>query len=85
MVNVVVDALSRKNKVDMNEPKVWDEKSLVKLKRLGLMLKVGPKGSLILELKEFLYFQKSSLFSPFFKFDHEIFNLIFCQFQPFSQ
>jgi hypothetical protein len=48
MVNVVADALSRKNKVNMNEPKVWDEKSLVKLKRLGLMLKVGPKGSLIL-------------------------------------
>lgn len=45
--NIVADALSRKNKAVMNEPKVWDGKELIELRKIGVKVEVGHEGSLL--------------------------------------
>jgi len=49
--NAVSDALSRKSKVVMDEPLIWDEKTLIELKRFGAILNVSPEGSLMAQLR----------------------------------
>jgi hypothetical protein len=45
--NVVVDALSRKGKMVINDMDLKEQESIVELKKIGLQLSVGPKGSLL--------------------------------------
>jgi hypothetical protein len=49
--NVVVDALSRKDKVIRGGPATWNEETMIELKRLGAVLGVSPKGSLMAQLR----------------------------------
>ena len=49
--NVVADALSRKGKMVMNDMELKEQESIVELKKMGLQLSVGPKGSLLAQLK----------------------------------
>ena len=49
--NVVVDALSRKGKIIKNDMEIKEHESIVELKKMGLQLSVGPKGSLLAQLK----------------------------------
>jgi len=45
--NVVADALIRKGKTVMNDMEIKEQGSIMKLKKLGLRLSMGPKGSLL--------------------------------------
>jgi hypothetical protein len=49
--NAVSDALNRKSKVVMDEPIIWDEKTLIELKRFGAILNVSSEGSLMAQLR----------------------------------
>jgi len=49
--NVFTNALRRKDKAIIGGPTTWDEKTLIELKRLGEVLNVSPKWSLIAQLK----------------------------------
>jgi len=49
--NVVADALSRKGKTVMNDIELKEQESIVELKKMGLWLSIGPKGSLLAQLK----------------------------------
>ena len=50
--NVVADGLSRKGKTMMNDMEIKEQESIVELKKMGLRLSVGPKGSLLAQLKK---------------------------------
>jgi len=50
-VNVVADALSRKDKVIRSGPTTWNEETMMELKRLGVILGVSPEGSLMAQLR----------------------------------
>lgn len=41
--NIVVDALSQKNKVVENDPIVWDEKESAGLRKISVQLDIGPE------------------------------------------
>jgi len=45
--NVVADALSRKDKAIKGGPATWNEKTMIELKRLGVVLNMSPEGSLM--------------------------------------
>jgi hypothetical protein len=47
----VVNALSRKGKTVMNDMEIKEQESIVELKKMGLQLSVGLKGSLLAKLK----------------------------------
>jgi hypothetical protein len=49
--NVVVDALSRKNKLLVIEPDDCDEKELTELRQIDAKVEVGPEGSLFAQLR----------------------------------
>jgi hypothetical protein len=49
--NVVADALSCKDKAIMGRPLIWNEETMIELKRLGTILNVSPEGSLIAQLR----------------------------------
>jgi hypothetical protein len=49
--NVVVDALSCKDKAIIGGPTTWDEKAVIELDRLGAVLNVSPEGSLMAQLR----------------------------------
>ena len=50
-VNVVADALSRKDKVIRSGPTTWNEETMMELKKLGAILSVSPEGSLMAQLR----------------------------------
>jgi hypothetical protein len=49
--NVVAYALSRKDKAIRGGPATWNEKTMIERKRLGAILSVSPKGSLMAQLR----------------------------------
>jgi hypothetical protein len=49
--NIVADALSRKDKAIRGGPATWNEETMIGLKRLGALLRVSPKGSLMAQLR----------------------------------
>jgi hypothetical protein len=49
--NIVADALSRKEKVMVNDVEVKEQMSLVELKKMSLQLSVGSEGSLLAHIK----------------------------------
>jgi hypothetical protein len=49
--NVVVDALSHKNKSIMETIKENDKRELIKLKKIDAKIELGPEGSLLAQLK----------------------------------
>jgi len=49
--NVVVDALSHKEKVIRSGPMTWNEEIMIELKRLGAILGVSLEGSLMAQLR----------------------------------
>jgi hypothetical protein len=49
--NVVADALSRKDKAIRGGPATGNEETMIGLKRLGAVLSVSPKGSLMAQLR----------------------------------
>jgi len=49
--NVVVDALSRKDKVIRGGPATWNKETMIELKRLGAVLGVSPERSLMAQLR----------------------------------
>jgi hypothetical protein len=49
--NIVADALSRKEKVMVNDVEVKEQMSLVELKTMSLQLSVGSEGSLLAHIK----------------------------------
>jgi hypothetical protein len=59
--NVVADALSRKGKTVMNDMELKEQESIVELKKMGLQLSVGPKGSLLAQLKIWSVFRDKVL------------------------
>jgi hypothetical protein len=58
--NVVVDALIRKGKTVMNDMEIKEQGSIVELKKLGLQLSVGPKGSLLARYRSDMCFETRS-------------------------
>lgn len=49
--NVAANALNHKSKAVMDEPTTWDKKTLIELKRLGVILNVNLEGSLVAQLR----------------------------------
>ena len=50
-VNVVADALSRKDKAIRGGPVTWNEETMIGLKRLGIIFNVTLEGSLMAQLR----------------------------------
>jgi len=59
--NVVADALSRKDKAIRGGPATGNEETMIGLKRLGAVLSVSPKGSLMAQLKVKLGYREQIL------------------------
>jgi hypothetical protein len=48
---VVINALSRKNKAVMKTIKEDDKRKFIELKKIDAKIEIGPKGSLLAQLK----------------------------------
>lgn len=49
--NIIVDALSRKNKTGVYEPMKCDKREMIELRSINFQLEVGLEGSLLAHLR----------------------------------